>query len=59
MDYKDISVVYEDNHILVAVKPQNVPVQADSSGDDDMLSMLKKYLQRSLIVLQRLRLTIY
>lgn len=41
MDYKDISVVYEDNHILVAVKPQNVPVQADSSGDDDMLSMLK------------------
>ena len=45
MDYKDISVVYEDNHILVAVKPQNVPVQADSSGDDDMLSMLKKYLQ--------------
>ena len=41
MDYKDISVVYEDNHILVAVKPQNVPVQADSSGDDDMLSTVK------------------
>ena len=40
-------ILFEDNHILVAVKPQNVPVQADSSGDDDMLSMLKKYLQEN------------
>ena len=39
-----ITVLYEDNHILVAVKPQNVPSQADSSGDPDFLSMLKDYL---------------
>lgn len=44
MDYKDIEIIYEDNHILVVVKPNNVPVQADESGDPDMLTMLKMYL---------------
>lgn len=39
-----ITVLYEDNHLLVALKPQNVPTQEDSSGDPDMLSMLKDYL---------------
>ncbi len=38
------AVLYEDNHLLVVVKPQNVPTQADSSGDVDFLSMLKDYL---------------
>ncbi len=38
------TILFEDNHILVAVKPQNVPTQADSSGDEDFLSMLKRYL---------------
>lgn len=44
MTYKDLKIVYEDNCLLVAVKPYDVPVQADESGDDDMLSMLKQYL---------------
>lgn len=44
MTYKDIQIVYEDNCLLVAVKPYNVPVQEDESGDEDMLSMLKQYL---------------
>ncbi len=44
MNYKDIQIVFEDNHILVAIKPQNVPCQADSSGDKDMLTLLKEYL---------------
>ena len=39
-----IPVLYEDNHLLVAVKPPNLPVQADSSGDRDMLSILKDYI---------------
>lgn len=39
-----ITILFEDNHILVAVKPQNIPTQADSSGDLDFLSMLKQYL---------------
>lgn len=37
-------ILYEDNHLLVAVKPQNMPTQADSSGDLDFLSQLKQYL---------------
>ena len=38
------SILYCDNHILVAVKPCNVPSQADASGDEDMLTRLKKYI---------------
>lgn len=40
-----INIIYEDNHLLVVEKPINVPVQADKSGDEDLLSMLKKYLK--------------
>ena len=42
--YKDLAVIYEDNHVIVVVKPCNVPSQADSSGDKDMLSIVKEYL---------------
>lgn len=42
--YKDLRIVYEDNHVLVVIKPMNVPTQADASGDADMLSLLKQYL---------------
>ena len=38
-------VLYEDNHIVVVVKPHNVPSQADESGDKDMLSMVKEYVK--------------
>lgn len=41
-----INVIYEDNHLLVVEKPINVPCQADSSGDEDLLTMLKKYLKK-------------
>jgi len=39
-----VPVIYEDNHLLVVEKPVNVPVQADSSGDPDMLTLLKAYI---------------
>ena len=42
--YKDLQIVFEDNHILVVVKPVDVPCQADESGDIDMLTLLKQYL---------------
>ena len=42
----DVDILHEDNHILVAVKPQNLPTQADSSGDADFLSLLKDYLKQ-------------
>lgn len=38
-------ILFEDNHILVAVKPQNMPSQADGSGDMDFLTQLKKYVK--------------
>ena len=38
-------IIYEDNHILVVVKPQNVPSQEDSSKDKDMLNILKDYIK--------------
>ena len=44
MTYKDLQILSEDNHLLVVVKPVDVPVQADASGDPDMLTMLKRYL---------------
>lgn len=40
-----IKILYEDNHILVVVKPINMPVCEDSSGDLDLLSYLKNYLK--------------
>lgn len=39
----EIPVLYLDNHLLVVEKPANLPTQADSSGDDDLLSILKRY----------------
>jgi 23S rRNA pseudouridine1911/1915/1917 synthase len=44
-EYKGIKIVYEDNHILVVVKPQNIPSQGDETGDPDMLTILKEYLK--------------
>ena len=40
-----MDVIYEDNHILIAIKPQNIPSQADVSLDDNMVSMAKSYLK--------------
>ncbi len=42
--YQDLNIVFEDNHILVVVKPYNVPTQEDISGDIDMVRLLKQYL---------------
>ena len=38
-------VLYEDNHVLVAVKPPNMLSQADATGDTDILSLLKEYIR--------------
>src|SRR5690625_5150084 len=36
-----IPILFEDNHLLVVEKPVNIPVQADQSNDEDLLSLLK------------------
>lgn len=41
----DIPILYEDNHLLVVQKPVNIPVQEDSSGDKDLLTILKEDLK--------------
>ena len=41
-----VKILFEDNHLLVVVKPINMPVCADSSGDMDLLSYLKDYLKK-------------
>lgn len=41
----NLNVLYEDNHIIVVVKPANVLSQSDSTNDDDMLSIIKRYLK--------------
>ena len=40
-----IDIIYEDNHILVATKPFNMPSQADDSNDLDILTALKSYIK--------------
>ena len=40
-----INIIYEDNHVLVVEKPINIGVQEDSSNDEDLLNILKKYLK--------------
>ena len=39
-----LNVLYEDNHIIVVVKPVNIPSQGDKTGDVDMLTIIKDYL---------------
>ena len=40
-----LKILYEDNHVLCVEKPVNIPVQADSTKDIDMLEMCKAYIQ--------------
>lgn len=41
-----INIIYEDNHLLVVEKPINIPVQEDSSGDLDFLTMIKDFIKK-------------
>ena len=40
-----INVLYEDNHVIVVEKPFNVLSQGDSTGDLDLLTMVKDYIK--------------
>ena len=42
--YHGIQIVHEDNHLLVVVKPPNMPTQADASRDPDVHSLMKEYI---------------
>ncbi len=40
-----MKILFEDNHVLVAFKPPNMLSQADSTGDTDILTLLKQDLK--------------
>ncbi len=43
---QDLKIFYEDNHLIVVQKPHNIPSQADKTGDEDMLTIVKNYLKQ-------------
>ena len=40
------NIIYEDNHIIVVIKPHNIAVQEDESRDPDMLTIIKDFLKK-------------
>ncbi len=47
MEKEQLVILHEDNHIIVVLKPQNIPSCEDESKDDDMLSMIKDYIRET------------
>ena len=45
--YRGISILYEDNHIIVCIKPEGILSQKDSTEELDLLSILKDYLKET------------
>ena len=42
---ENLIILHEDNHIIVVLKPQNVPSCEDASKDRDMLTIIKDYIR--------------
>lgn len=40
-----MKILYEDNHLIVVIKPENVLSQADNTKDKDMLTIVKEYIK--------------
>ncbi|MBO5954504.1 MAG: RNA pseudouridine synthase [Clostridia bacterium] len=40
------NIIYEDNHVIVVIKPHNVSVQEDDSKDPDMLTIIKEFIKK-------------
>lgn len=45
MNYTDLYILYEDNHLIAAIKPAGILAQADDSDTPDMLTLLKQYIK--------------
>lgn len=45
MDDKELVILYEDNHLIVVMKPQNVACCPDESGDDNLFDCVKRYIK--------------
>ncbi len=44
--FEGIQILYEDNHVIVCVKPAGVLSQGDGSDSPDMLTILKRYIKQ-------------
>ncbi len=44
-DTEELVVLHEDNHIIVVLKPQNLPSCPDESGDESMLDRVREYVR--------------
>lgn len=42
----NLNILYEDNHLIVVIKPINILSQSDSTNDPDMLTILKDYIKK-------------
>ena len=51
---EDIKILYEDKHIVVCVKPQNILSQQDGNGSPDMVNVLSEMLRADVKVVHRL-----
>ena len=47
MDEKELVILYEDNHVIVVLKPQNVACCPDESGDDNLFDCVKRYIKNT------------
>ena len=54
MELETPAVIYEDNHLLVVIKPQNVPTMADNSHDQSLQEALKAYTNGFVGIVHRL-----
>ena len=43
--FEGIRILYEDNHLIVCIKPAGILSQSDGSDDPDMLTILKRYIK--------------
>ena len=42
---EELTILYEDNHIIVVLKPQNLASCPDESGDENLLDKVREYIR--------------
>ena len=47
MSQDELIVLYEDNHLIVVLKPQMVACCPDESGDDNLFDCVKRYIKET------------
>lgn len=45
MFFKNVNIIFEDNHIIVVNKPNGLLSQRDITGDDSIIEVLKEYIK--------------